>query len=107
MKKTLNKFMIIAMKFLSSGREDVDVRNIYSGRPFAVELINPKITCITNDMLSRLMSTINDSSTQVQITSNLKILTRSETMFDHFRFSPLILIHFTGSIYRNLKKGKI
>ncbi|XP_076757321.1 pseudouridine synthase 10 [Xylocopa sonorina] len=64
------------IKFLSSGREDVDVRNIYSGRPFAVELINPKVTKITNELLSILVEEINRSSKQVQITSNLKVLSR-------------------------------
>ncbi|CAL7940903.1 unnamed protein product [Xylocopa violacea] len=64
------------IKFLSSGREDVDVRNIYSGRPFAVELINPKVTKITNELLSALVDEINQSSKQVQITSNLKVLSR-------------------------------
>ncbi|XP_047354542.1 tRNA pseudouridine synthase Pus10 [Vespa velutina] len=67
-----------SIKFLSSGREDVDVRNIHSGRPFAVELINPRITKITSELLSNLVTIINDSSTQVKVTSNLKLLTRDD-----------------------------
>lgn len=69
-------FFFVAIKFLSSGREDVDVRNIHSGRPFAVELINPRITKITSELLSNLVTIINDSSTQVKVTTNLKLLTR-------------------------------
>ncbi|CAK9815056.1 tRNA pseudouridine synthase Pus10 [Anthophora plagiata] len=65
-----------SIKFLSSGREDVDVRNINSGRPFAVELINPQKTKITEKLLSDLVNEINRSSRQVQITSNLKVLSR-------------------------------
>lgn len=68
--------MYIAIKFLSSGREDVDVRNIHSGRPFAVELVNPRMTKITDKLLSDLVNKINQSSEQVQITSNLKVLSR-------------------------------
>ncbi|XP_011638037.1 putative tRNA pseudouridine synthase Pus10 [Pogonomyrmex barbatus] len=65
-----------SIKFLSSGREDVDVRNIHDGRPFAVELLNPRMTNITSELLTYLMDNINQSTKQVQITSNLKILSR-------------------------------
>ncbi|KAL0099333.1 hypothetical protein PUN28_020120 [Cardiocondyla obscurior] len=65
-----------SIKFLSSGREDVDVRNIYNGRPFAVELLNPHMTDITTEILAHLTESINQSTKQVQITSSLKILTR-------------------------------
>ncbi|XP_072751987.1 tRNA pseudouridine synthase Pus10 [Anoplolepis gracilipes] len=65
-----------SIKFLSSGREDVDVRNIYGGRPFAVEVLNPRMTNITNELLRHLAENINQSTKQVQITSGLKILSR-------------------------------
>ncbi|KZC14478.1 PREDICTED: putative tRNA pseudouridine synthase Pus10 [Dufourea novaeangliae] len=65
-----------SIKFLSSGREDVDVRNIYSGRPFAVELINPRMTKITDVLLTTLVQEINQSSKQVRITSSLKVLSK-------------------------------
>ncbi|XP_011692515.1 PREDICTED: putative tRNA pseudouridine synthase Pus10 [Wasmannia auropunctata] len=65
-----------SIKFLSSGREDVDVRNIYGGRPFAVELVNPRMTSITNELLTRLTDSINQSTKQVQITSSLRVLSR-------------------------------
>ncbi|XP_011876849.1 PREDICTED: putative tRNA pseudouridine synthase Pus10 [Vollenhovia emeryi] len=65
-----------SIKFLSSGREDVDVRNIYDGRPFAVELLNPRMTNITSELLAGLTDSINQSTKQVQITSSLKVLSR-------------------------------
>ncbi|XP_076647728.1 pseudouridine synthase 10 [Halictus rubicundus] len=67
-----------SIKFLSSGREDVDVRNIYAGRPFAVELINPHMTKITEALLTDLVQKVNQSSKEVQITSNLKVLTKED-----------------------------
>ncbi|XP_029162218.1 putative tRNA pseudouridine synthase Pus10 isoform X2 [Nylanderia fulva] len=67
-----------SIKFLSSGREDVDVRNIYGGRPFAVELLNPHMTNITNELLKHLAANINQLTKQVQITSGLKVLSRPD-----------------------------
>lgn len=67
-----------SIKFSSSGREDVDVRNIYAGRPFAVELINPRVSKITEELLSDLLVKINGASRQVQITSRLKVLSKSD-----------------------------
>ncbi|XP_063985172.1 tRNA pseudouridine synthase Pus10 [Diachasmimorpha longicaudata] len=63
-----------SLKFLSSGREDVDVRTINSGRPFAVELINPRRTTIPEDEMKMISEKINSSTELVQITSNLKFL---------------------------------
>ncbi|XP_012276920.1 putative tRNA pseudouridine synthase Pus10 [Orussus abietinus] len=67
-----------SMKFLSSGREDVDVRTIYYGRPFAVELVNPKVTKITDETLLRLNSIINDSSKQIKSVTDLKLLSKTD-----------------------------
>ncbi|XP_015119406.1 putative tRNA pseudouridine synthase Pus10 [Diachasma alloeum] len=63
-----------SLKFLSSGREDVDVRTINSGRPFAVELINPRRTIIADDEMKTISERINSSTELVQVTSNLKFL---------------------------------
>ena len=63
------------MKFLSSGREDVDVRTLNEGRPFAVELINPKLTKISKDLIE-LVSEINKSTVDVKITENLQVLSK-------------------------------
>lgn len=63
------------MKFLSSGREDVDVRMLNNGRPFAVELINPRRTKFPEGF-EKLVTDINKTSEIVQITSNLKLLSK-------------------------------
>ncbi|XP_015586235.1 putative tRNA pseudouridine synthase Pus10 isoform X1 [Cephus cinctus] len=67
-----------SIKFLSSGREDVDVRTLHSGRPFAIELINPKVTNITTTNLSDLVAKINESTDLVKIDSELKILNKMD-----------------------------
>lgn len=67
-----------SLKFLSSGREDVDVRTINSGRPFAVELINPKITNISDDDFNDLVTKINASTDMVQVTSKLRLLNNDD-----------------------------
>lgn len=64
-----------SMKFLSSGREDVDVRMLNNGRPFAVELINPRRTKFPEGF-EKLVTDINKTSEIVQITSNLKLLSK-------------------------------
>jgi len=39
----INKVVLAAeWRFSASGREDVDVRMLGSGRPFVIELINPR-----------------------------------------------------------------
>ncbi|XP_066598990.1 tRNA pseudouridine synthase Pus10 isoform X2 [Prorops nasuta] len=67
-----------SIKFLSSGREDVDVRNIYDGRPFAIELLNPKVSNITDELLANLVTIINQTTSLVKITSHLKVLDRTD-----------------------------
>ena len=71
----LKSFVFTAMKFLSSGREDVDVRTLNEGRPFAVELINPRVTKIPED-LTKLVLEINESTEDVKVTNNLKVLSK-------------------------------
>ncbi|XP_014216520.1 putative tRNA pseudouridine synthase Pus10 [Copidosoma floridanum] len=66
-----------SLKFLSSGREDVDVRMLAPGRPFAVELVNPKITRITQHQLGCLHEEIVKKTNKIQITNELKILAKT------------------------------
>ena len=73
------------MKFLSSGREDVDVRMLYNGRPFAVELINPKSPKITSSILSQIVSDVNTCK-DVQIVSEMHVLTIYIFTFKFFFF---------------------
>lgn len=49
------------VKFLSSGREDVDVRCLGRGRPFALEVINPRVTSLEVAQLKQLQKKINSS----------------------------------------------
>lgn len=55
-------FKIAEMKFASSGREDCDVRCLGDGRPFALEIINPKRTLISFEEFRLLENSINESS---------------------------------------------
>lgn len=54
-----NLFKAEDYKFSSSGREDVDVRMLGNGRPFSIELINPKKTKVTQEEIDALMEKIN------------------------------------------------
>lgn len=49
------------LKFSSSGREDVDVRCLGSGRPFVLEYLNPKKTQFSFEEFRKLESEINKS----------------------------------------------
>ncbi|CAD6214258.1 GSCOCG00012831001-RA-CDS, partial [Cotesia congregata] len=73
-KQIVNYTRAESFKFLSSGREDIDVRTINIGRPFAIELINPKITIFSSETFRKLVVQINDSSELVKISSYLRIL---------------------------------
>lgn len=63
-------------KFLSSGREDVDVRMLLSGRPFAIELVNPRYTKHLQENLLDLTNKINANTEKVKISNVLKVLTK-------------------------------
>ena len=48
----LNKFILASeWRFSASGREDVDVRMLGTGRPFVVELINPRRVNFTHEQM--------------------------------------------------------
>lgn len=65
-------FCADAHNFASSGREDVDVRMLGNGRPFVLELINPKFSSLSESSLKELEKTINDQSPDVAV-SCLKV----------------------------------
>lgn len=54
-------------KFASAGREDIDVRMLGNGRPFLVELINPRVTCLSEQFFTDLQREINSSSEDVAV----------------------------------------
>jgi len=55
------------VKFISAGREDVDVRMLGSGRPFAVELINPRRTKAVEADMKNLEMEINQSTDLIAV----------------------------------------
>lgn len=58
-KDVQNLFKAEDYTFSSSGREDVDVRMLGTGRPFSIELINPKCTKVTQEAIDALMEKLN------------------------------------------------
>lgn len=58
-KDVQNLFKAQDYTFSSSGREDVDVRMLGTGRPFSIELINPQYTKVTQEEIDALMEKLN------------------------------------------------
>ncbi|NWH83732.1 PUS10 synthase, partial [Aegithalos caudatus] len=69
------EFKADSFNFSSSGREDVDVRTLGNGRPFAMELVNPRRIHFTAEEMRRLQQAINDSSDKIQV-RDLQLVTR-------------------------------
>ena len=57
---------IEGFSFSSAGREDIDVRMLGNGRPFLLEIHNPKLPYITNSQLAEVETQVNET-TLVQI----------------------------------------
>ncbi|VDN60723.1 unnamed protein product, partial [Dracunculus medinensis] len=69
-------------RFIASGREDIDVRMLGYGRPFAVQLINPRLTknfhgSLLNDTLKRLTVEINKDK-DIRLPCNLQKINDKE-----------------------------
>ncbi|KAM9601452.1 tRNA pseudouridine synthase Pus10 isoform 1-T2 [Trichechus inunguis] len=71
----LTVFKAESFNFSSSGREDVDVRTLGNGRPFAVELVNPHRVHFTSQDIKELQQKINNSSDKIQV-RDLQLVTR-------------------------------
>ncbi|KFQ69640.1 Putative tRNA pseudouridine synthase Pus10, partial [Phaethon lepturus] len=69
------EFKAESFNFSSSGREDVDVRTLGNGRPFAIELVNPRRIHFTAEEMKGLQQTINNSSDKIQV-RDLQLVTR-------------------------------
>ncbi|KAM9317182.1 tRNA pseudouridine synthase Pus10 [Gastrophryne carolinensis] len=67
-------FKADSFNFSSSGREDVDVRTLGRGRPFAVELVNPHKVQFGNRDIKDLQERIN-SSDKIKV-RDLQVVTR-------------------------------
>ncbi|KAG7260756.1 hypothetical protein CRUP_000195 [Coryphaenoides rupestris] len=70
-----NSFRAKGFNFSSSGREDVDVRTLGKGRPFAMELLNPHRSRFTKTEMKQIQETINTSSDKIAV-RDLQIVTR-------------------------------
>ncbi|XP_022199647.2 tRNA pseudouridine synthase Pus10 [Nilaparvata lugens] len=64
-------------KFLSSGREDVDVRTLGRGRPFAVECIDPHRTCFSSQQLKSTMLQVNKNGMGKVAIRDLQLVSKS------------------------------
>uniref|UniRef100_A0A671TH40 tRNA pseudouridine synthase Pus10 n=1 Tax=Sparus aurata TaxID=8175 RepID=A0A671TH40_SPAAU len=71
----LSSFRSDGFNFSSSGREDVDVRTLGNGRPFAMELLNPHRSRLSRAEMKQLQETINKSSDKIRV-RDLQIVTR-------------------------------
>lgn len=71
----LKAFRANGFNFSSSGREDVDVRTLGNGRPFAMELQNPHRSRLNHVEMKQLQQAINTSSEKVKV-RDLQIVTR-------------------------------
>ncbi|XP_030636619.1 tRNA pseudouridine synthase Pus10 [Chanos chanos] len=71
----LSSFRAEGFNFSSSGREDVDVRTLGNGRPFAMELLNPHRSQFTKAEIRQLQEAINQSSDKIRV-RDLQIVTR-------------------------------
>lgn len=64
-------------KFASSGREDVDVRTLGKGRPFAIELLDPHRVVFSQEQITQLQNVINQSTDAIQI-RDLQIVSKEQ-----------------------------
>ncbi|XP_034093166.1 tRNA pseudouridine synthase Pus10-like [Gymnodraco acuticeps] len=71
----LSSFRSEGFNFSSSGREDVDVRTLGTGRPFAMELLNPHRSNLSRAEMKLLQETINNSSDKIKV-RDLQIVSR-------------------------------
>ncbi|CAF0841712.1 unnamed protein product, partial [Didymodactylos carnosus] len=60
-------FLFTEHSFLSSGREDVDVRTLGQGRPFVIEFRNPKRVLIKPSDIRKLQLKINESTKDIRV----------------------------------------
>ena len=75
------KFSCKDIKFSSSGREDSDVRMLGNGRPFLLEIIEPKVSSVgfTSDGLAEVEQSINQNSYDLIKVRNLQLIDKDKT----------------------------
>lgn len=67
-------------RFSASGREDIDVRMLGNGRPFAVELIDPKSPIHSEEEFAGMQKEINESTQLVQVAHLQGVTAKDTTM---------------------------
>ncbi|XP_077574279.1 tRNA pseudouridine synthase Pus10 isoform X1 [Stigmatopora nigra] len=63
----LAAFRAGGFNFSSSGREDVDVRTLGNGRPFALELLNPHKGKLSEEDMKNVQQVINTNSDKIRV----------------------------------------
>lgn len=66
------------VKFSASGREDVDVRMLGSGRPFLMEIINPRKVNLSGSEVSQIQESVNSSTDLISV-KYLKVVPKEAT----------------------------
>ena len=76
------KFTCKEIKFSSSGREDLDVKMLGNGRPFLLEIIEPKIGLagFKSDSLAEVEQVINENSRDLIKVRSLQLIDKDKTM---------------------------
>ncbi|TPX62387.1 hypothetical protein PhCBS80983_g00465 [Powellomyces hirtus] len=72
-------FRVDAHKFYSSGREDADVLMLGRGRPYYLELINPRRVEATPAEMAALQAQINEEADKKVGARNMQIISKEET----------------------------
>lgn len=67
-------------KFSSSGREDVDVRTLGQGRPFAVELLNPHKTVFLENEIRMIENEVNSAGKNLIFIRDLQVVQKEELL---------------------------
>lgn len=65
--------------FSASGREDVDVRMLGNGRPFVLEIINPRKVRWSNEEMKRIENEINETTKLISV-NKLQMITKEDTL---------------------------
>lgn len=66
------------VKLLNAGREDVDVRMLGTGRPFAIEFVNPRRVTFTMLQLQNIQTEINSSTSDIAV-RDLQVVRKDDT----------------------------
>ncbi|XP_039264701.2 tRNA pseudouridine synthase Pus10-like [Styela clava] len=71
-------FKADSYNFSSSGREDIDVRMLGNGRPFLLELVNPRLCIEEKNRVKKLQTEINEVTDIIKV-RDLQIVSKNET----------------------------